>query len=62
MTVRSTGVGGLFTATRVPDGDDPAWLTTAGTMVDSLFFTAAAVATVRLVGHLDRRRRASRGA
>lgn len=57
-----TGIGGLFTETRLPDGDDPAWLTTADIVVNTLLFTAAAVATVLLVEHFVRRRRLSRGA
>ncbi|MFE2722201.1 hypothetical protein [Kitasatospora sp. NPDC059327] len=57
-----TGIGGLFTATRLPGGDEPAWLTTAGTVVNTLLFTAAAVTTVLLADRLARRRRASRDA
>ncbi|WP_405007767.1 hypothetical protein OHV13_30165 [Kitasatospora purpeofusca] len=55
-----TRVGGLFTETRGPDGADPAWLTTAGVVANTLLFTAAAVATVLLVERLAARRRASR--
>ncbi|MFD7414979.1 hypothetical protein [Kitasatospora purpeofusca] len=55
-----TGVGGLFTETRGPDGADPAWLTAAGVMANTLLFTAAAVATVLLVERLAARHRVSR--
>ncbi len=55
-----TGVDGLFTETRGPDGADPAWLTTAGVVANTLLFTAAAVATVLLVERLAARRRVSR--
>ncbi|MGV9263782.1 hypothetical protein ACWDRR_03835 [Kitasatospora sp. NPDC003701] len=57
-----TGIGGLFTATRLPDGGDPAWLSTAGTVLDTALFTAAAVATVLLAERVARRRRAPRAA
>ncbi|MFJ4671390.1 hypothetical protein [Kitasatospora purpeofusca] len=55
-----TGVGGLFTETHAPDGADPAWLTAAGVVANTLLFTAAAAATVLLVERLAARRRASR--
>ncbi|MFE6748764.1 hypothetical protein ACFVGM_23135 [Kitasatospora purpeofusca] len=55
-----TGVGGLFTETRGPDGADPAWLTAAGVVANTLLFTAAAVATVLLVERFAARRRVSR--
>ncbi|MCX4756100.1 hypothetical protein [Kitasatospora purpeofusca] len=54
-----TGVGGLFTETHAPDGADPAWLTAAGVVANTLLFTVAAVATVLLVERLASRRRAS---
>ncbi|MFF7592415.1 hypothetical protein ACFZCK_33555 [Kitasatospora purpeofusca] len=55
-----TGVGGLFTETRGPGGADPAWLTAAGVVANTLLFTAAAVATVLLLERLAARRRLSR--
>ncbi|MFJ2191970.1 hypothetical protein ACIOJE_29230 [Kitasatospora sp. NPDC087861] len=56
----STGIGGLFTETRLPDGGAPAWPTTTGTVLDTALFTAAAVATMLLAERFVRRRRASR--
>ncbi|MER7769081.1 hypothetical protein [Kitasatospora sp. NPDC096140] len=52
-----TGVGELFTTTRLPNGDDPGWLTTAGIVANTLLFTAAAVITVVLAERFVRRRR-----
>ncbi|SDS77347.1 hypothetical protein SAMN05216371_0587 [Streptomyces sp. TLI_053] len=51
-----TGVGGLFTGTRLPDGSDPAWLTDAGVVANTLLFTAAAVATVLVARRFSARR------
>ncbi|MER8099090.1 hypothetical protein [Kitasatospora sp. NPDC094016] len=56
-----TGIGGLFTDTTLPNGEEPGWLTTGGIVANTLLFTAAAVATVLLVERFVRRRRASHG-
>lgn len=56
-----TGVGGLFTETTLPNGDEPGWLTTGGVVANTVLFTVAAAVTVLLAERLVRRRRVSRG-
>ncbi|MEV7937320.1 hypothetical protein AB0O82_14400 [Kitasatospora sp. NPDC088264] len=56
-----TGIGGLFTDTTLPNGEEPGWLATGGIVANTLLFTVAAVATVLLVERFVRHRRASHG-